>query len=620
MTSVLHWWKLAGAMGWRYVIFRVLFEVKRKSGLLRFSFPVSPDGKTWISLNEWRLSAPTFFFHSRANLTAAQSDELAGRAKRILNYEIPYFNGRWRAVSPDDWLTNPITGYQYDPSRHWTRIPDFHPVYGDIKYVWERSRFSFLQTILRYDAAYGQDSSGWVFGQIENWVDHNPINCGPNYRCSQEISLRVMNWTLALYFYRDSVALTPALFSKILFHVYWQVKHVRGNIQFSRVAVRNNHAITETLMLYTAGLLFPFFEESKDWKALGKKWFEEEIAYQIYEDGTYLQFSFNYHRVVIQLLTWAFALAEKHGETFPEVVYQRAYASLQVLMQSQDPVSGQLPNYGANDGSLFFQWNDEPFRSYRPALDALHYLITSVSAYSSGFEDRNWFGLGSGVKKFPAVFVKSGVFSFPIGGIYGFRDKDMLCWVVCPSYRSRPSQADALHLDLWYKGKNLLCDAGSYQYNTDAATVKYFMGTESHNTVMLGESDQMIKGPRFIWLAWTKSNDAGWHINHDQLIFKGVAQVYRYLGSITQKREVKIDLTQKIITIKDDVAGSALQLRQLWHVSLDYAKYMVFTSSAGTARKESVKFHSPTYGVKESCIQLEFRTFGPSIITQVRLL
>ena len=32
--------------------------------------------------------------------------------------------------------------------------------------------------------------------------------------------------------------------------------------------------------------------------------FEKEIDYQIYKDGTYLQFSMNYQRVVVQLLTW----------------------------------------------------------------------------------------------------------------------------------------------------------------------------------------------------------------------------------------------------------------------------------------------------------------------------
>lgn len=46
------------------------------------------------------------------------------------------------------------------------------------------------------------------------------------------------------------------------------------------------------------------------------------------EDGTYLQFSMNYHRVVVQLLTWAITLADRNGELFCKEVYERAYRSV----------------------------------------------------------------------------------------------------------------------------------------------------------------------------------------------------------------------------------------------------------------------------------------------------
>ena len=93
--------------------------------------------------------------------------------------------------------------------------------------------------------------------------------------------------------------------------IYASVHHVYHHINFSRIAVRNNHAITETLFLTVSNVLFPFIPETKKWAADGKKWFEEEIDYQIYNDGTFLQFSMNYHRVVVQLLSLGTALFEK---------------------------------------------------------------------------------------------------------------------------------------------------------------------------------------------------------------------------------------------------------------------------------------------------------------------
>ena len=98
-------------------------------------------------------------------------------------------------------------------------------------------------------------------------------------------------------------------------------------------------------------------------------------AYQIYEDGTYLQFSNNYHRVVVQLLTWAIKVAELNNERFIPIVYQRAEKSLDFLYNSMDLDSGYLPNYGSNDGALFFKLNSIDYRDYRPQLQPLAYIL-----------------------------------------------------------------------------------------------------------------------------------------------------------------------------------------------------------------------------------------------------
>ena len=86
-----------------------------------------------------------------------------------------------------------------------------------------------------------------------------------------------------------------------------------------------------------------------------------------------------------------------------------------------------------------------------------------------------------------------------------------------PRFRFRPSQADALHLDLWLHGENLLRDAGSYSYIAEAHWLSYFSGTASHNTVQFDDRDQMPRISRFLLGDWLKtsfikalrSNDSG---------------------------------------------------------------------------------------------------------------
>jgi hypothetical protein len=59
---------------------------------------------------------------------------------------LSYFSYHNQQVSsPPDWFVNPWNKTRYDiPDRHWTEIPDFIPELGDIKTVWEASRFDWL--------------------------------------------------------------------------------------------------------------------------------------------------------------------------------------------------------------------------------------------------------------------------------------------------------------------------------------------------------------------------------------------------------------------------------------------------------------------------------------------
>src|SRR6185436_4305264 len=107
-----------------------------------------------------------------------------------------------------------------------------------------------LYTLIRDEHYNGTKNGEFVFQQIVDWIDKNPINCGPNYRCSQEISLRVLNWVYAIYYYKDKNVISELTWDKMMHAIYWQMDHVLHNIHFSRIAVRNNHAITETMALY----------------------------------------------------------------------------------------------------------------------------------------------------------------------------------------------------------------------------------------------------------------------------------------------------------------------------------------------------------------------------------
>ncbi len=622
-------------MGLRYFFFRIGFVLKKKTGLIKKQFPVDPATITMIAYSEWKGSKAPFFFSDAATLGLVPSpnEALATKAVDIRAGKILFFSGTQFDLGVSyDWVSNPESGYKYDINKHWIDINDYSETSGDIKFVWEKSRFSFLYTLIR-DEQHNQNHHGeFIFNEIESWIDKNPVNRGPNYKCSQEISIRVLNWIFALYYYSGQDIVNEQRWQKIMNAVYWQMHHVYHNINFSRIAVRNNHAITESLALYLVGTLFPQMKDSAGWKVHGKKWFEEEVAYQVYEDGTFLQFSMNYHRVVVQLFTWAICIAEKNKESFSQVVYERAYNSVNFLFQCQEETNGYLPNYGANDGALFFPLNNCAFRDFRPQLNALHHLLCGQTLYAEGNtwkEDQCWTGMNTddSRKYFPLLKKRYGCTQFRDGGYYLIREQHNFTFIRCGDHKDRPSHADNLHIDIWANGRNILIDGGSYKYNTDTKTLKYFMGTESHNTVMLDDNDQMVKGARFIWYYWTQCVSATVEETGDSYLFKGTISAFHQVGkNILHTRIVSTKKNSDVWIVEDIISGKPAQamMKQYWHLNKDVLPGSVQIhardgDSGSIVPQKENGFYSGKYGQKEINPQIVFSSNSNKIITTFSL-
>jgi hypothetical protein len=96
---------------------------------------------------------------------------------------------------------------------------------------------------------------------------------------------------------------------------------------------------------------------------------------------------------------------------------------------------------------------------------------------------------------------------FPNGGYSLLCQGTAFALLRIPNFRFRPSQADALHVDLWLNGENLLRDAGTYSYNAGDETTRYFGGTASHNTIQFDDRDQMPRLSRFLFGEWLTAQD-----------------------------------------------------------------------------------------------------------------
>ena len=625
MKNILH---IISNMGLNYLIFRIWYIFKKKTGLLALWFPKKYKINYSISLKEWKSNAKPFFFESKDTLGHFEISpegqlKLKQEVEALKSGKIKFFSALTYDLGKDyNWHTNPETSYCY-PAIHWTKINDYNVQQGDIKYVWEKSRFSYLYALIRYEQHFNQSQAEFVFSEIANWIDKNPLNIGPNYVCSQEISLRCMNWIFALYYYKNDKNLTDELFSKIIHSIYGQIKHVENNINFSRIAVRNNHALTETLFLYLAGTLFPFFKHAKKWKTNGLNYFEKEVLHQIYDDGTFIQYSMNYHRVAVQLFSWAMYLSQKNNEKINPKVLEKIQMSVDFLYQCQDDSTGKLPNYGANDGALFFPLNAGDFRNYSGQINGLYYFFNHKSLYTKSDleEDIFWFAGKTNVDK---VCIERTNQSYEKSGYFTLRNQDFFSFIRCGNHTNRPSQADNLHLDVWYKGNNILRDGGSYKYNASEEELDYFFGSKSHNLVTVNNDNQMLKGPRFVWYYWSKLVYWKKPLDRNYFVFEGRIKAFKHIGKIEHKRIVKQHFSEPLWEIEDTIFGNTNSCQQIWNISPEFEQlgfqiycFDIFENPIKPQIREG--FYASYYGKKEISTQIVFETefrFFRTVVTK----
>jgi len=247
--------------------------IRTKVGWYTLVFPKNVKPKVFLTYSQWLDNKKEYYFANAGAvtidslLTEEEKLKVSETASKIKRGILLFFNSEEFSLGPNyNWVTNPLNGYVYFSNLHWSKINDYDSKSGDIKFVWEKSRFSFLYDLIRDEKINGNVHREFILLQISDWIDANPVNQGPNWKCSQEISIRVLNWIFALYYYSDKGRMNEELWQKILNSIFQQITHVRKHIDFSKIAVRNNHAITETLALYIVGLLFPWLDEKGEWK------------------------------------------------------------------------------------------------------------------------------------------------------------------------------------------------------------------------------------------------------------------------------------------------------------------------------------------------------------------
>lgn len=585
LTKLQTGYQLWRHFGVNWLGFRLAYALEQRTGLQRRRLPQTSWAQQPLAhfldknssaepadyLAYRRQQAPAFFFTSadqaayRAYFASwdavmpspiAVADDLGRGLFRYFEHQtIPL-------GFPPNWHHNALSGESAPANLHWSQLPDFG--FGDIKVIWEPSRFGFVFTLVRAYWRTGDERYAELFWQlVEDWQKSNPPQSGANWKCGQETALRVMAWCFGLYGFLSASATTAERVAMLAQMIAVSGQRIAQNLRYA-LSQRNNHGISEAMGLWTIGLLFPELHSASRWRQTGKQLLEELGHSLVYADGSFVQHSVNYHRLMLHDYLWALRLGDICQQPFSQALKTRIAQAGDWLYQLQDEQSGRVPHYGQTDGALVLPLNNCDYLDFRPAVQAVHYLATGERCYQVGpwDEDLLWL-FGPAALRSTYAPQHRGDLVAEIGGYYTMRTATGLLFTRCATFKDRPGQADLLHVDLWWRGQNIAIDAGAFSYNAPAPWDNALSHTCYHNTVTVDAQDQMEQVGKFLWLPWLHSQVRCQRTSAQLAYWEGEHDGYQRLDAPVRHRRGIVRINEATWLILDSLVSTAPHLYRL---------------------------------------------------------
>ena len=484
---------------WNRGLYSVKLKLLRRFPIIEKIFEKTVDVKRLdifdIDINQLRIFLKRLPGKEKKDIVQEADDAIKGKILGFSSVALNYGN-------PINWQMNPLTGKQTDSKKKWYQIPDFDADVGDIKVIWEASRFSHLVTFARAFLITGDVKYYQAFSKhIADWLEKNPYSYGANYKCGQECSIRAVNALFAYTIFHNAGVVQARDEENLKKLVQYSYQKVLSNFFYAYRCIKNNHTISEIMGMIVGAWCC----EDEEQLSRAYSFLEKVIADQFTEDGGYAQFSFNYQRLALQDLDAILSISEKTKRTLSEQAKMRIRNSALLLYQCQAG-NGDVPNYGSNDGALIFRLTSCGYRDFRPVVNTTCALLDGYCIYGKDnypwAEELIWYGIAGVMDRVNDKIVRESI-TCSRAGLYTLRKPNAFVMLILNEYGKRPGHMDQMHIDFWVKDVNVLCDGGTYSYASELG--QKLIREESHNTVSVLDTPQMCIRPPFLIFNWTSS-------------------------------------------------------------------------------------------------------------------
>ena len=288
-----------------------------------------------------------------------------------------------------------------------------------------------------------------------------------------ETSHRVQDQINQFSLFISSPSFNASFLTSFLVNYHRNANHIMEN--FSK---KGNHLLFEAQRMFYAGTFFPEFKDAKTWQQRGISILNEEICKQVYADGGQFELDPHYHLASINIFCKTIEMAKaNHVEQLIPPTYMQTVEKMVMFYANICFPDYTNPCFSdAKEGK-----SESEIRNYQewsklfPENEAIRYLATQ------GKQGRR-----------PPYLSKG----FPVSGFFTFRNGwDMNATVMVVKAGPKGEwhcQPDNGTFELWFHGRKLFPDSGSYVYAGDDEVQKqrdWFRQTTVHNTLTLNHQN-----------------------------------------------------------------------------------------------------------------------------------
>ncbi len=550
----------------------------------------SQDLLGWFRRQEHAFLARTGTGTYKKRFPAKKVIKLADRycQNRFTIYE--YTNVLHRADGSVDWLTDFKSGKQWPlcfegDIYHNTRKMS-------IRYLWEHNRMLHLYTLGKAYAATGNEKyAGEVIANIMSWSRQNPYLKGPNWFSPLEHAIRIITWSWALAFIRNSKSLDEDSFDLIMQLIAAKADYIYHNLSLYSSA--NNHLIGELAGLAVAGTCYPWMPNAKKWRQKAYPMLHDELSRQFHSDGVPAEQSMNYALFTMDFYFQAY-LAKG---SFPGKLLTYVDRVAHFLLNMMDS-HGNMPSVGDSDEGRVTElnlpnWIDtEQGNNYHSFLNTAALLLNKPEylAYSSGLDEKTYFIMGKdAISRFSALKNKNKKrnkkYLFPRAACFREGGYTVLRGGAGRAGRAGKAgktgktgkkpyrlifdhgplgylsicahgHADALSVILSVDGKEFLTDPNTYVYHEGGIWRDYFRKTAAHNTVVVDDTDQSEMRGVSIWGRKASARLLSYHDGKEETTVNAQHDGYTRLAEpVIHAREIIHDKNRAGFAIVDSFSG-----------------------------------------------------------------